>query len=99
MEETIMVQDTDESILDVLKIALEMEGFKVIPILHCNDDIMDIIDRNMPHRVVLDTRLTNTDCLAICQKIKVKYPHLPVVALSCNGNIREKYAEDGLTVI
>lgn len=83
-----MVQDTDESILDVLKIALEMEGFKVIPILHCNDDIMDIIDRNRPHLVVLDIRLTNTDCLAICQKIKVKYPHLPVVALSCNVNIR-----------
>lgn len=29
------------------------------------------------------------------ETIKAKYPHLPVVALSCNVNIREKYAKDG----
>ncbi|MDQ0639946.1 DNA-binding response OmpR family regulator [Pedobacter sp. W3I1] len=95
MEEVIMVQDTDESILDVLKTALEMEGFKVIPMLHCDDDIIDMIDKNRPHVVLLDIRLTNKDCVDICQKIKAKYPHLPVIALSCNVNIREKYAKDG----
>ncbi|WP_426328682.1 response regulator [Pedobacter sp. R-06] len=95
MEETIMVQDTDESILDVLKTALEMEGFKVIPILHCDDDVINIVDKNRPHVVVLDIRLADKDCINLCQKIKAKYPHLPVIALSCNVNIRDRYAKEG----
>lgn len=90
-----MVQDTDASILEVLKAALEMEGFKVIPVAHCDDDVLNIIDKTRPHAVMLDVRLNGKDCIDICHKIKAKYPHLPVVALSCNVNIHEQYAKEG----
>jgi DNA-binding response OmpR family regulator len=95
MEEIIVVQDTDASVLDVLKAALEMEGFKAIPIVHCDDDVIDIIDKARPHVVMLDVKLDGKDCIDICHKIKAKYPHLPVIALSCNVNIHEQYASGG----
>jgi DNA-binding response OmpR family regulator len=95
MDETIIVQDKDESILDVLKLALEMEGFNVIPVMHCNDDILNIIDKDRPHVVILDYRLDGKDCIDICHKIKDRYPHLPVIAVSCNVGIEVEYAKNG----
>lgn len=31
----------------------------------------------------------------MCNQIKAKYPHLPVIALSCNNNIHEVYSKFG----
>lgn len=31
----------------------------------------------------------------ICHRIKEKYSHLPAIALSCNININERYAQQG----
>jgi DNA-binding NtrC family response regulator len=95
MDEAIIVQDKDKSILDVLKLALEMEGFNVIPAMHCDDGILDTIDKNRPHVVVLDYRLEGKDCIDICNKIKARYPYLPVIAISCNVGIDREYAKKG----
>jgi DNA-binding response OmpR family regulator len=95
MDETIIVQDKDESILNVLKLALEMEGFHVIPVMNCDDDILDTIEQNRPHVVVLDYRLEGKDCIDICHKIKDRYPHLPVIAISCNVGIDLEAARAG----
>ena len=94
--ETIVVQDNDETILDVLTLALENEGFEVISIDTCEEQvILDLIDKVRPHVVVLDIRLSDQDCIEACKLIKRKYPHLPVVALSCNSNISEEYDKLG----
>jgi DNA-binding response OmpR family regulator len=95
MDETIIVQDKDESILDVLRLALEMEGFNVIPVIHCDEDILDAIDKNRPHVVVLDYKLEGKDCIDICHKIKARYPYVPVIAVSCNVGIDIEYAKNG----
>jgi len=94
--ETIIVQDNDETILDVLSVALKSEGFEVISIDTCEEEvILDLIDKVRPHVVVLDIRLSDQDCIEVCKLIKRKYPHLPVVALSCNSNISEQYDKLG----
>jgi DNA-binding response OmpR family regulator len=93
--ETIMVQDTDPAVLEVLTLALEAEGFHVCPIKHCDEQILQLIDEVRPHVVMLDYKLDGEDCIKICQEIKSRYPHLPVVALSCNVNIHEKYSFSG----
>ncbi len=54
-----------------------------------------MIARLRPHVVVLDYRLEGIDCVRICREIKVRYPHLPVVAMSCNCNINEVYNKHG----
>lgn len=91
----IIVQDNDQSVLDVLKLALEMEGFQVCTMEHCDDNILQMIDQIRPHIVILDVKMSGEDCKAICIKIKAKYPHLPVLAISCNTNIQEQYSKFG----
>lgn len=95
MKETIVVQDADGALLDVLNVALELEGFTVIPVMRCDEQILELIDEKRPHTIVLDYKLAGTDCIEICQRIKSRYPHLPVIALSCNANIHEQYAKEG----
>jgi len=94
--ETIIVQDKDESILDVLTIALQQEGFKVISVNTCDKTkILELIDKQRPHTVMLDIRLSDQDCIEVCKLIKLRYPQLPVIALSCNSNVHEQYRKDG----
>lgn len=93
--ETIIVQDTDAAILDVLTEALTMEGFHVHPILDYDHDFLALIEENRPHVVMLDYRLSGEICKEICFKIKSVYPHLPVIALSCNYNIDKLYGQNG----
>jgi DNA-binding response OmpR family regulator len=91
----IIVQDNDKSVLDVLTLALEMEGFQVCAMQSCDDNILSMIEEMRPHIVMLDFRISGEDCIAICTKIKAKYPHLPVLAISCNTNIQEQYSQFG----
>jgi len=57
---TVIVQDTDQSIVDILTVALQMEKG-----------------------------------VQICHRIKRVYPHLPVIAMSCNSNINDEYNKHG----
>lgn len=93
--ETIIVQDTDEDILYILTIALRQEGFCVYPLLQFDDDFLEIIETTRPHVVVLDYKLGGDEALHVLREIKAKYPHLPVIASSCNSNINIVYDKAG----
>jgi DNA-binding response OmpR family regulator len=93
--EIIIVQDTDEDILYILTTALRQEGFRVYPLLHCEDDFLEIIETTRPHVVVLDYKLSGEEALRVLHEIKAKYPQLPVIASSCNTNINEVYDTAG----
>jgi DNA-binding NtrC family response regulator len=93
--ETVIIQDTDKDILDILTTALELEHFKVFTVMEQESDLLNMIARLRPHVVVVDYRLEGKDCIRICREIKVRYPHLPVVAMSCNSNINEVYDRHG----
>ena len=85
--ETIIVQDTDKAILQVLTLALEMENFKVYSLQEWDADFIDPIEKNRPHVVMLDFRIDGKKCLEILKTIKASYPTLPVIAMSSNNNI------------
>ncbi|WP_379090682.1 response regulator [Pedobacter sp. UC225_65] len=85
--ETIIVQDTDKNILEVLTLALELENFTVYPLQDCEANFLELIDKARPHVVMLDFRIDGKKCMEILQTIKKKYPTLPVIAMSCNNNI------------
>lgn len=91
----IIIQETDQDILDILKYALAAEGFEVYAMMDGEDDILSLIDEHRPHVVMLDYRLDGKVCLAVLEKIKLKYPSLPVIAMSCNNNINEEYSQAG----
>jgi DNA-binding response OmpR family regulator len=89
--ETIIVQETDSDVLDVISYALSEGGFDVYPLLSYDDDFIRIIEKTKPHVVMLDFRLKGEDCMRVLRNIKIKYPHLPVIAASCNSNINDIY--------
>lgn len=91
----IIVQETDESILDVLTVALELEGFKVVSVLNYACDFLTLIKVTKPHVVMLDYSFDGKECIEVCQAIHKRYSHLPVIALSCNNNINEEYSKYG----
>ena len=93
--ETIVIQDTDQDVLEVLYAALEIEGFNVYALPGYEPDYLQVIDKARPHVVMLDFRLNGEECKALCREIKARYPHLPVVAMSCNSNINEVYDRHG----
>jgi DNA-binding response OmpR family regulator len=92
---TIIIQETDKDILEVLTTALKLENFKVFSVLEGSLNMLAMIDKIRPHVVILDYRLEGDDCIRICQEIKARYPHLPVVAMSCNSNINDVYDKHG----
>ncbi|TCC88075.1 response regulator [Pedobacter frigiditerrae] len=85
--ETIIIQDTDIAILDILTLALEIENFQVYAIMEPEHDFLDLIAKARPHVVMLDFKINGAAALSILNKIKEKHPYLPVIAISCNHNI------------
>ena len=93
--ETILVQDTDKDILELLTVALDIEGFTVYSMTDCDQGFLEFIEMHRPHVVILDYRLDGKACKDALQQIRSKYPHLPVIATSCNSNIHEVYDKHG----
>jgi DNA-binding response OmpR family regulator len=93
--DTIILQETDQEVLDILTLALQLENYNVYSVLDCNVDFLQLIKQLKPHVIMLDYRLDGDTCIKICQQIKARYPHLPVIALSCNNNINNVYSKYG----
>ncbi|MGV3545671.1 MAG: response regulator [Pedobacter sp.] len=85
---TIVIQENDSAVLDVLILALQAEGHRSIGLLgSCPLAMSNVVKRNIPDIVLVDYR--NRDnvgktLLAVIKKLKAK---LPVIALSCDLNI------------
>ena len=63
-------------------ILLEQLSYSVIiEAAHGKDFIHQINEKNQPDIVLLDTQLNVMDSYSILQWIKIKYPHIPVIAL------------------
>jgi DNA-binding response OmpR family regulator len=95
MCEKIVLQETDAAVMETLSLALELEGFVVFPLAADTGDLIDYIDQVRPHIIMLDYKLDGHICIDMCHRIKEKFPHLPVIAMSCNCNIHEEYNKVG----
>ncbi|MDP9046670.1 MAG: response regulator [Bacteroidota bacterium] len=91
----IIIQETDASILEMITIALSLDGLSVVPIKSCSEDFLTLIDKHRPHAILLEYFLDGANCIESCRQIKSIYPRLPVIALSCNNHINELYEQGG----
>jgi DNA-binding NtrC family response regulator len=91
MEPTIIVQETDNDVLDIITYALGEGGFTVYPLLTCDEGFLKVIEKTKPHVVILDFKLKGEEAMRVLREIKAVYPHLPVIASSCNSNINDAY--------
>ncbi len=84
---TIIIQDTDPGILDMLTLALTEENFKVHAIKDPSHDFLTLIEQTRPHVVMLDYKINGEAAIEILHQIKKLHPFLPVIAISCNSGI------------
>lgn len=85
---TIIIQENDSAVLDVLTQALALENFRPIPILGCcPKEMLDLIRKNHPDLVIMDYRANRNDGLVLLEAIRKVSRYLPVLAISCDLNI------------
>lgn len=95
MRKRILIVDDSQSILDVMSLALEAEGYEVItsatdaPLRHMQGDLPDLI--------LLDVLLSGEDGGEICQRLKSdeRTRHIPIILISAHAGLHETAARCG----
>lgn len=78
---TVLVVDDEQTILDILKLSLELERFNVILALSAEEGL-EILSTRKVHALVTDIMLPGMDGMALLVKTKERWPHLPVLLMT-----------------
>lgn len=94
MKKTIIVVDDDQGILEVIKIILEEEDYRVITIDE-GKTIVSKITEEQPAAVLLDIWMSGQDGGVIAKQLKTseKTRHIPIIMISAK-NDTEKVAHE-----
>ncbi|WP_162276967.1 DNA-binding transcriptional response regulator [Mucilaginibacter pedocola] len=92
---TILIYDADEDLADIMCMALELEGYRTYGFNDAKEDCLGLINYTGAQLVLLDFIYAGELTTKWCHAIKCCHPQLPVIALSCNFNIDEVYAQCG----
>ncbi len=86
MQQKILVVDDDESILEVIQIVLESEGYQIQ--ISPNSDCFQHFASCLPDLILLDILLSGEDGREICQQLKHDQTtaHIPVIMLSAHSD-------------
>ena len=86
MQQKILVVDDDESILEVIQIVLESEGYQIQ--ISMNGECFQNFTGNFPDLILLDVLLSGEDGREICKQLKrnLATAHIPVVMLSAHSD-------------
>jgi DNA-binding response OmpR family regulator len=88
--ETILIQESDEAILDIVSTALEMEGYHVCSLSDQHENALEMVRHHRPGLILLDCWLLNHSG-QLGHWIKSHFPRLPLVAFSSDPRIAEDY--------
>jgi len=96
MNKRILILDDNQSILEVLSESLRYERYEVLDISSGNDLYVAIADF-LPHLILLDFRLADTNGGDLCRQIKSDpaYQHIPVIIFSAYFNPSDKVRPGG----
>jgi len=92
---TIFIHDNDDDILSLLSYILKESGYSVHVTSVLDEHILELIAEANPDVILVDFIYNGQDAIAACNLIRAFYPNLPVIATSCDSNIREKYQSVG----
>jgi DNA-binding NtrC family response regulator len=84
---SVVIQDCDEILLEILTIALDMEEITAYKTTDYDTKVLELIEQVKPDLVMLDYRLDGKECIQLFNQIRKIYPYLPVIAVSCNLQI------------
>ena len=89
--ETILVVDDEANIIELVRMYLEQEGFRVQS-AHDGAKALDIISRQPPALMVLDLMLPEVDGWEVCRRVRSgkTAPDLPIVMLTARDEDVDK---------
>ncbi len=79
----VLVVDDDQTVLELLKLYGEREGFEVI-VVSDGDQVLAAFDRENPDVVILDIMLPGNDGLTLCRKLR-EVRMIPIIMLTAKG--------------
>ncbi|WP_022850344.1 response regulator transcription factor [Limisalsivibrio acetivorans] len=88
MTKTILVVDDDPEILDILKLLLTLEKYKVLT-ASCGAEGLELARNNSVDLIVLDLNLPDIDGQQICRIIREEL-EIPIMILSARDNVSDK---------
>ena len=90
----ILIIDDEPIICEGLKVALEIEGHKIMTAKD-GDEAMRIVEENKPHLIITDILMPERDGIEIIILIKKQFPQIKILAISGGGRISaQNYLND-----
>ncbi|NUM81708.1 sigma-54-dependent Fis family transcriptional regulator [bacterium] len=82
----ILVVDDDKNILRLINVYLENENYRLYNATDGNE-CFQMLEQVMPDVVLLDLKIPGLDGIAVMERIKKFFPHIPIVMVSAHGTI------------
>lgn len=90
MKKICLIED-EESLSDLIKMNLELEGYSVDTITHGTEAFLRAFEMESFDLVILDVMLPEVSGLTICKEIR-KYSRVPILFLSAKGTTQDRIA-------
>lgn len=92
MKKKILVIDDDKNLVEMLKIRLESEGFKVVSACDGEEGLEKTL-KEKPNLIILDIMLPGISGYEVCQKLKDdnKTWDIPVMMLTAKGDLESRF--------
>ncbi|MDA7026420.1 response regulator transcription factor [Bacillus sp. CLL-7-23] len=84
----VMIVDDEESILNLIRLQLELEGFEVIMAQNGKQALEGLHD--LPDMMILDLMLPDIDGFELLRKVREKCPHIPIIMLTAKNQMNDK---------
>lgn len=82
-QKTILVVDDEPDIVLTVRLALELEGYRVVSV-GTGEDALEVLQREKPDVMLLDLRLPGIDGFAVLERLPDDNP--PVIVLSAHAS-------------
>lgn len=88
-KKTVLAVDDEDSIIDLLKVNIEKEGYNFISANNGEDGLKLALEKR-PDIILLDVMLPKMDGLTVCKKIRQEDMNVPIIMLSARGEEVDK---------
>ncbi len=85
---TILLVDDDPGLLQLLEIRLESFGYATL-CAASGDEALRLLEKNTVQALVSDLRMRPMDGLELFEKVRERWPSIPVIMITAHGTIRE----------
>jgi two-component system response regulator GlrR len=86
--ETVLLVDDDPGLLQLLEIRLESFGYGTLS-ASSGTEALELLENNSIRALVTDLRMEPMDGLELFDKVRERWPSIPVIMITAHGTIRE----------